>query len=426
MIKPRSLGEQLADAADRPGPDLAAPAFLIARLEFPKLDPGPYLDQLDAMGEIAMQRIASDPGHDAPLAARVDGLNRYLFNELGFVGNREHYEDPRNSCLNEVLDRRTGIPITLALIYIEVARRAGLRAEGVNFPGHFLVRALGLPFRMRDAMRLGFIGLLFNMVVPGAVGGDFVKAAYLMREQSRKTQAAASVAIDRLIGLLGMFVLAVAVGAFSWGDVEPPVRRLIGAAVFLTVAVTAVMAISFAPPLYRPLAVRFAGRRRLSHALHELAVMGSAYRRRMDVVVATVVMSALTHVLNVLAFMIRYLPYGMRFGYAGLLSIHRELEESSAACGGNWGQTVRKILFPLMLQTLFASWIYVFLITIRELSVALLLYSPGSQVVSVVIWELWENGRIGEVAAFSLVFTFGTVLLAALFKQLAHRYSLNE
>ena len=142
MMKPRSLGEQLADAADRPGPDLAAPAFLIARLEFPKLDPGPYLDRLDEMGETAMQRIASDPGHDALLAARVDSLNRYLFNELGFVGNREHYEDPRNSCLNEVLDRRTGIPITLALIYIEVARRAGLRAEGVNFPGHFLVRAL--------------------------------------------------------------------------------------------------------------------------------------------------------------------------------------------------------------------------------------------------------------------------------------------
>jgi iron(III) transport system permease protein len=128
----------------------------------------------------------------------------------------------------------------------------------------------------------------------------------------------------------------------------------------------------------------------------------------------------------VLAFMVRYIPYGMRFGHAGLLSIHRELEESSAACGGNWGQTVRKILFPLMLPTLFASWIYVFLITIRELSVALLLYSPGSQVVSVIIWELWENGRIGEVAAFSLVFTFGTVLLAGTFKKLAHRYSLNE
>jgi regulator of sirC expression with transglutaminase-like and TPR domain len=138
---PRSLGEQLADAADRPGPDLAAPAFLIARLEYPHLDPGPYLDRLDEMGDAASRRIAADPGHDAPLGARVDALNRYLFTELGFAGNRDRYDDPRNSCLNDVLDRRTGIPITLSLVYIEVARRAGVRAEGVNFPGHFLVRA---------------------------------------------------------------------------------------------------------------------------------------------------------------------------------------------------------------------------------------------------------------------------------------------
>jgi iron(III) transport system permease protein len=126
-----------------------------------------------------------------------------------------------------------------------------------------------------------------------------------------------------------------------------------------------------------------------------------------------------------LAFLVRYLPYGIRFSYAGLLSIHRELEESSATCGGNWGQTVRKILFPLMLPTLFAGWIYVFLITVRELGVALLLYSPGSQVISVTIWELWENGRMGEVAAFSLVITAGTVLVAVLFKRLAHRHSLQ-
>lgn len=138
----RTLAQQLADAADRPGPDLAAPAFLIARLEYPRLVPGPYLDRLDEMGDAAFHRIAEEPGHDAPLAARVDALNRYLFNELGFFGNRERYEDPRNSCLNAVLDRRTGIPITLSLVYIEIARRAGLRAEGVNFPGHFLVRAL--------------------------------------------------------------------------------------------------------------------------------------------------------------------------------------------------------------------------------------------------------------------------------------------
>ena len=131
----RTLAEQLADAADRPGPDLAAPAFLIARLEYPRLDPGPYLDRLESMGDAAFHRIAADPGHDAPLAARIDALNRYLFNELGFFGNRDQYEDPRNSCLNEVLDRRTGIPITLSLVYIEVARRAGMRAEGINFPG---------------------------------------------------------------------------------------------------------------------------------------------------------------------------------------------------------------------------------------------------------------------------------------------------
>ncbi|HYU79612.1 MAG TPA: transglutaminase-like domain-containing protein [Vicinamibacterales bacterium] len=142
MTAPRTLAEQLAAAADRPGPDLAAPAFLIARVEYPKLDPGPYLDRIDTFGEAAFHRLARDPGHDAPLAARVDALNRYLFNELGFFGNREQYEDPRNSCLNEVIDRRTGIPISLALVYVEVARRAGLRAEGINFPGHFLVRVL--------------------------------------------------------------------------------------------------------------------------------------------------------------------------------------------------------------------------------------------------------------------------------------------
>jgi len=138
----RTLADQIVDAADRPGPDLAAPAFLIARLEYPKLDPEPYLDRIDAMGLAASHRIARDTGLDAPLPARVDALNKYLFDELGFFGNREQYEDPRNSCLNEVLDRRTGIPIALALIYIEVARRAGIRTEGINFPGHFLVRAL--------------------------------------------------------------------------------------------------------------------------------------------------------------------------------------------------------------------------------------------------------------------------------------------
>lgn len=137
---PQTLTTQLVKAADRPGPDLAAPAFLVARVEYPRLDPSPYLDRLERMGDAALDRLANEVRMDGPLEARVDALNRYLFEELGFSGNRERYDDPRNSCLNEVLDRRTGIPITLSLVYIEVARRAGLRAEGINFPGHFLVR----------------------------------------------------------------------------------------------------------------------------------------------------------------------------------------------------------------------------------------------------------------------------------------------
>ena len=70
----------------------------------------------------------------------MTALNDYLFKELRFVGNEAQYDDPRNSFLNEVLDRRTGIPITLALLYMEVARRADLHVEGINFPGHFLLR----------------------------------------------------------------------------------------------------------------------------------------------------------------------------------------------------------------------------------------------------------------------------------------------
>jgi len=143
-------------AALSPDPDLAIAALMIARVEYPRLDAGPYLDRLDAFGREARARVdaARDVRGHTPLHAdpddyaRVMALNRYLFGELHFVGNRVTYEDPRNSFLNEVLDRRTGIPITLALLYMEIARRAGVHVEGVNFPGHFLLRCparRGLP-----------------------------------------------------------------------------------------------------------------------------------------------------------------------------------------------------------------------------------------------------------------------------------------
>src|SRR4051812_33252648 len=110
-----------------PDPDLAVAALMIARVESPKLDAGPYLDRLDALGREAAQRVrAATPASDTPSNvdpesyARVIALNEYLFGELGFSGNEANYEDPRNSFLHDVLDRRTGIPITLAVLYMEV------------------------------------------------------------------------------------------------------------------------------------------------------------------------------------------------------------------------------------------------------------------------------------------------------------------
>ncbi len=127
----------------------------------------------------------------------------------------------------------------------------------------------------------------------------------------------------------------------------------------------------------------------------------------------------------IIAFIARYLPYAMRFSHAGLLGIHQELEESATTSGATWGQVVRNIVVPLMMPAVFAAWIYIFLITIRELSVALLLYSPGSQVIAVTIWEMWENGSVGTLSAFALGITVGTVLLASLFHRLSRRYGLQ-
>jgi iron(III) transport system permease protein len=127
----------------------------------------------------------------------------------------------------------------------------------------------------------------------------------------------------------------------------------------------------------------------------------------------------------VVAFAARYLPYAMRFCHSGLLGIHKELEESATASGATWGQAARNVIVPLMMPALFAAWIYIFLITVRELSIALLLYSPGSEVISVVIWELWENGHVGTLAAYALGITAGTVLLASVLHKVTRSYSLN-
>lgn len=137
-----TLITEFSRLAASPDHDLARPALMIALLECPGLDPAPYLEQLDSMGAAARARLMeSGCLQDVRKSeTAVDVLNAYLFDEQGFTGNRDKYDDPSNSFLNEVLERRTGIPITLAVVYMEVARRAGLHIDGVNFPGHFLMR----------------------------------------------------------------------------------------------------------------------------------------------------------------------------------------------------------------------------------------------------------------------------------------------
>jgi len=139
-LQSRSLqvAADLESAMNAPGEDLAPAALAIARIEYPSLDIRGYVDSLDRMGDAAARRVAREDarGHDA-----IRALNEYLYDEQRFTGNRDRYDDPRNSFLNEVIDRRTGIPITLAVVYLEIARRAGVKVAGVNFPGHFLLRA---------------------------------------------------------------------------------------------------------------------------------------------------------------------------------------------------------------------------------------------------------------------------------------------
>jgi regulator of sirC expression with transglutaminase-like and TPR domain len=115
--------------------DLARAALLIAEPEYPGLDVAGYVEELDRLGAAAANRISAAPARPA-LASVI----RFLYEELGFRGNTLDYYDPKNSFLNEVLDRRTGIPISLALVLTEICRRVGIDARGVSFPGHFLVR----------------------------------------------------------------------------------------------------------------------------------------------------------------------------------------------------------------------------------------------------------------------------------------------
>jgi regulator of sirC expression with transglutaminase-like and TPR domain len=123
--------------------DLARACLMIAEDAYPGLDVERYMGEIERMAARLRGRLPQSPSAEE----RVVALNQFLYEDLGYWGNTDDYYDPRNSYLNEVIERKTGIPITLSIVYMELGRRIGLPLEGVSFPGHFLVR-----LRLRGGM----------------------------------------------------------------------------------------------------------------------------------------------------------------------------------------------------------------------------------------------------------------------------------
>jgi regulator of sirC expression with transglutaminase-like and TPR domain len=181
---PRS---RFAEMVARPEPDidLAAAALFIAAEEYPQLSPEPYLSRLDELAERARDRQWDAT---APVVMLQD-LGRVLFEEEGFRGNSEHYYDPRNSFLNDVLDRRLGIPLTLSIIYLEVGWRLGLPLVGMNFPAHFMVRYEGEALTLIvDPFNGGIIRFEDEMqdVLDQAFGGSVTLQPKHLRQANRR------------------------------------------------------------------------------------------------------------------------------------------------------------------------------------------------------------------------------------------------
>ena len=132
------MSERLRQIVSGPDDDisLAEAALLIAGHGYPELNIPAYLSRIEELAY--MLRLRIDEEDDVP--ERISVLNQFLFGDLGFAANSDDYYDPRNSFLNEVLERRRGIPITLCVIYMELGRKIGLPLQGVSFPGHFLVK----------------------------------------------------------------------------------------------------------------------------------------------------------------------------------------------------------------------------------------------------------------------------------------------
>lgn len=127
-----------------------------------------------------------------------------------------------------------------------------------------------------------------------------------------------------------------------------------------------------------------------------------------------------------IAYVTRFMPYGLRFNTTSMLQIHKELEESAAMSGAGWGTTFRRIVLPLLKPGLLSGWIYIMIVSIRELSSSILLYSPGTEVVSIIIWELWENGQYVELSALGVMFILMLFVLVMVSQAIGRRFGIKE
>jgi iron(III) transport system permease protein len=127
-----------------------------------------------------------------------------------------------------------------------------------------------------------------------------------------------------------------------------------------------------------------------------------------------------------IAYVTRFMPYGLRYNTTTMLQIHKELEESAAMSGASWGTTFWRVILPLLKPGLVAGWIYIMIVSIRELSSSILLYSPGTEVISIVVWELWENGQYVELSALGVLFILALFVLVMLAQWIGSKFGIKE
>ncbi|MDO9402949.1 MAG: iron ABC transporter permease [Polaromonas sp.] len=126
-----------------------------------------------------------------------------------------------------------------------------------------------------------------------------------------------------------------------------------------------------------------------------------------------------------IAYVTRFMPYGLRYNTTSMLQIHKELEESAQMSGASWITTFWRVILPLLKPGLMAGWIYVLIVSIRELSASILLYSPGTEVVAIVIWELWENGQFVELSALGVMFILALLCLVLLAQLVGRKFGVK-